>query len=131
MEREQLLKVMVPVGAFALLLILVAGVVALNSGGGPPATPAVVPPPDGTQPLPPSPADASGAVAKYDFPLDAPEWKEVAGHSGLRYWDVKIGDGKECPPGASVKNPNSATTCTSNHQKSLSVSIRTVPVIRA
>ncbi len=102
MEREQLLKVMVPVGAFALLLILVAGVVALNSGGRPPATPAVVPPADGTQPLPPSPAEASGAVAKYDFPLDGPEWKEVAGKPGLKFWDVREGTGKECPPGASV-----------------------------
>jgi FKBP-type peptidyl-prolyl cis-trans isomerase FkpA len=103
MEREQLLKVMIPVGAFALLLILVGVVIALNSGGGTPST-AAVNTPGGTQattpemPNRPTPA----AVAKYDFPLDGPEWKEVVGHPGLKYWDVRIGDGKECPPGASV-----------------------------
>lgn len=101
MERQQLLKVMVPVGALALLLILVGVVVALNNGGPTPTSSAAQPPPhDGTPP--PMPGAPSAAVGKYDFPLDSPEWKEVSGHPGLRYWDVKIGAGKECPPGASV-----------------------------
>ncbi len=101
MEREQLLKVMVPVGAFALLLILVGVVIALNTGGGTPTSSADHPPAD----TPPHkmPGETPGTVAKYDFPLDGPEWKEVAGRPGLKYWDVRIGDGKECPPGASVR----------------------------
>jgi len=102
MERQQLLKVMVPVGAFALLLIMVGVVIALNTGSTP--TSSAAQPHDSTQPMPHGPGETpGGSVAKYDFPLDSPEWKEVAGHAGLKYWDVRVGDGKECPPGASVR----------------------------
>lgn len=102
MEREQLLKVMVPVGAFALLLILVGVVIALNSGGGTAAS-SVAQPTDGTAPPRHPPGETPSAVAKFDFPLDGPEWKEVTGHPGLKYWDVRVGDGQECPPGATVR----------------------------
>lgn len=92
MEREQLLKVMVPVGAFALLLILVGVVIALNTGGGTPSsaaghTPNVTPTPD-------LPAPAS-AAEKFDFSLDGPEWKDLSG--GLKMWEVKEGTGDVCP----------------------------------
>lgn len=102
MERSQILKVMVPVGGFGLLLLIIGGVVAMNSGGGKPTTPDQIQTPAG--PVSPSKETRPpSAYPKFEFPLDGPEWKEVAGQSGLKYWDVKVGDGKECPPGATVK----------------------------
>lgn len=92
MERQQLLKVMVPVGALALLVILVGVVVALNGGGTPTSsanTTSTTPPPDVPGKTPPAP------VSKFDFPLDSPEWKDVSG--GLKMWEVKEGTGEVCP----------------------------------
>ena len=102
MEPQQLLKVMVPVGVIAVLLILVGVVIALNSGDSTPTVPAVnlPPPPDGGPP-PARPGDPPPASPKYDFPLDSPEWKELS--NGLKIWDVREGTGRECPRGASVK----------------------------
>lgn len=88
MEREQILKVMVPVGAFALLLLIVGGVIALNSGGGTPTT-GGGPPPTREQ------SDQASAVNPFDFALDDPAWKDLPG--GLKYWDVKEGTGDVCP----------------------------------
>lgn len=101
MEREQILKVMVPVGALGLLLVIVGVVIALNSGGtgstdakgshdgGTPAGQSSDRGGEGKSPV--------SAVPKFDFPLDGPEWKEVDGQPGLKYWDVKEGSGDVCP----------------------------------
>jgi hypothetical protein len=92
MEREQLLKVMVPVGGFALLLVVVGAIIALANGGPPPSS---------------KPADTGGAeflkmeevgtvpldsaLTKELPPLDAPEWKPFPNEPGMKVWDVKEG----------------------------------------
>lgn len=96
MEREQVLKVMVPVGAFGLLLVIVGVVVALNSGGGTPASSASNAPNTPSAPTNPEMPNPPPASGKFDFPLDGPEWKEI-GNRGLKIWDVKEGTGKVCP----------------------------------
>lgn len=98
MERQQLLKVMVPVGAFALLLILVGVVIALNSGGAPSTTAGDTP---GTVPDMPGKTPPA-AVGKFDFSLDGPEWKDLGG--GLKMWEVKEGTGEACPTIADKPN---------------------------
>jgi hypothetical protein len=107
MEREQILKVMVPVGALGLLLVIVGVVIALNSGGA--GSTDAKGSHDGGTPAGQS-SDRGGegksavsAVPKFDFPLDGPEWKEVDGQPGLKYWDLKVGEGKLCMPGTRVK----------------------------
>lgn len=99
-----MLKVLVPVGGLAVLLILVAAVIALTGGGD---TPATTPPTYGAgdtlAPAPAGPrselesraANAAQASKGLDFPLDGSEWKDIGG--GLKIWDVKEGSGKECP----------------------------------
>lgn len=100
MERDQILKVMVPVGVFALLLILVGVVIALNSGGGTIPSGADIkagavdpgPPSGGGNILGSVALDDSGMTR--DLPsLTAPEWKD-AGRTevpGLKMWDVVEG----------------------------------------
>lgn len=99
MEREQVLKVMVPVAVFAVLLLIVGGVIAIVSGGG--ATPATGGPPGPQEPPPgatPSnvfgsvPLDGSGMTPTRP-PLDAPEWMDphITGADGLKIWDVQEG----------------------------------------
>ncbi|MCU0702645.1 MAG: FKBP-type peptidyl-prolyl cis-trans isomerase [Fimbriiglobus sp.] len=101
MEREQILKVMVPVGAFALLLLLVGAVIALNAGGAPPssaAAPAANPSPDGPPPtggtaqLGSVPLDNVGMTRELP-PLNAAEWKDAGlpAVPGLKVWDVVAG----------------------------------------
>lgn len=51
----------------------------------------------------PVPKDTKGKdmTAPFDFPpVDAKEWKDAG--NGLKVWDVKVGDGKEVPAGATV-----------------------------
>jgi hypothetical protein len=102
MEREQILKVMVPVGAFGILLVIVGAVIALNSGGATPTstapagTPAEPPPPGpttgGSSTLGAVPLDDSGMTRDLP-PLTAPEWKDagVSATPGLKIWDVVEG----------------------------------------
>lgn len=102
MEREQILKVMVPVGGFAVLLVLVGAVIALNSGGPPPSSMAAatgggdgLPTPDvivegaDGKPIGPGPMDPSD-VSQTVPSLTAPEWKDGP-LPGLKIWDVKEG----------------------------------------
>lgn len=98
MEREQVLKVMVPVGGFALLLLIIGGVIALNSGGATPTSggsPRPQDPPSGTTPtnvLGSVPLDSTGMSGTLP-PLDAPEWLDphITGVDGLKVWDVQEG----------------------------------------
>jgi len=97
MEREQVLKVMVPVAGFAVLLLIVGGVIALNAGGStaPTGAPSRQEPPAGGGPsnvLGSVPLDGSGMTPTIP-PLDAPEWLDphITAVDGLKVWDVKEG----------------------------------------
>lgn len=98
MERSQILKVMVPVGAFAVLLLIVGGVIALNSGGGtsPPTLPLrpTEPNPVGQsrKELGSVPLDTTGMTDQMS-PLDAPEWRDLGSQAvpGVKVWDVTEG----------------------------------------
>lgn len=94
MDRSLMLKVMVPVGAFAGLLIVVGAVIALANGGG--STPTSVGSANPIQPTPDSQTpDTPAATPTMDFALDGPEWKAL--DNGLKIWDVKEGTGDVCP----------------------------------
>lgn len=86
MERQQILRVMVPVAAFAVVLLVVGVVIALAGGGAASTT---------------GGGGASGQlgsqVSKFDFPLDGPEWKDVPNAPGLKMWEVTEGTGEVCP----------------------------------
>lgn len=102
MEREQILKVMVPVGAFGLLLVIVGVVIALNSGGSTPNSTVVNPANSTPPPQTETPGAPQSAVGRFEFSLDGPEWKDIGG--GLKMWDVKEGDGAVCPSIAEKPN---------------------------
>lgn len=100
-----MLKVLVPVGGLALLLMLVGGVVALSNmpdstptgGGHSSPAPTDVTPRVASDGEPPR--TASRDAPKLDFPLEGPDWKEVDANTfpGLKYWDVTEGSGAVCP----------------------------------
>lgn len=75
-DRKQMMRVLVPAGAIAVVVVLVA-VVASTTGGGRKMS------------------DGSNGSA------DDPDLKEAA--AGVKYRDLKEGDGEACPPGAKVK----------------------------
>lgn len=103
MERDQILKVMVPVGAFGLLLVVVGVVIALNSGGGTPTSAAAAPVTPSSEPSA-TPA-SSGMAVLGTVPIDdsgmsrelpsltAAEWKDAGNPNvpGLKIWDVVEG----------------------------------------
>jgi FKBP-type peptidyl-prolyl cis-trans isomerase FkpA len=91
MDRQMMLKVLVPVGGLAVLVLIVGVVIAVANIERPP-------PPTPPGPPPPSVYEQS----KYTFPLDAPEWKDIGG--GLKIWDVKEGTGTPCPTLAEKPN---------------------------
>lgn len=102
MDRQQMLKVLVPVGGLAVLFVVVGLVVALAGGGETPdsgtqaSTPSVTPGegkplPQNINRRPNPPVDAPAMT----FPLDGPEWKDVG--RGLKIWDVVEGTGAVCP----------------------------------
>lgn len=104
MDRQMMLKVLVPVGGLA-LLVLVVGVVIAVANMDTADTGSAAGPPDPTgrtlprQPAPmPPPRDER---EKFTFALDGPEWKDIGG--GLKIWDVTEGTGPLCPPGAGVQ----------------------------
>jgi hypothetical protein len=98
MEREQILKVMVPVGAFAVLLLIIGVVIAFAGGGLPsPASGgkseyAPLPNASSGKELGTVVDDGAGMVADLP-PLGAAEWKDAGNPNtpGLRVWDVKEG----------------------------------------
>ena len=90
MEREQILKVMIPVGGFAILLLIVGAIIAITNIASTPSTEVAPPPTE------PNLTDPNAPQPKFDkFPLDGPEWKDLEG--GLKYWDYEIGTGETCP----------------------------------
>ena len=95
MEREQILKVMVPVGAFAALLLVIGLVIAFAGGGGTGGTAlqsgkVSAPPPPAANELGSAADDGTGMVR--DLPPTAgPEWKETTALPGLKVWDVSEG----------------------------------------
>jgi peptidylprolyl isomerase len=76
-DRTQLLRVLVPATAIAVLVVIVAVVASLSGGSGR------------------AMSDGSDGTA------DDPDLKEIA--SGVKVRDLKEGSGPECPPGATVK----------------------------
>lgn len=90
-----MLKVLVPVGGLAVLLLLVGVVIAISESSGT-TSPSTTPAADNTGPPPRTPLSPPPDGSKFDkFPLDSPEWKDIGG--GLKIWDVKEGTGNPCP----------------------------------
>lgn len=80
LTRQQRLAVLVPVGGLALLVVLV--ILFVNIAG---------------------PAKVSAKTMPFDGSngsADDPDLKDLGG--GLKYRDLKVGDGEEVPPGATV-----------------------------
>jgi len=75
-ERAKMMRTLIPAGAIALVVILVAVIASLSGGER-------------------KMSDGSNGSA------DDPDLKEIV--SGVRYRDLKEGDGKPCEPGAKVK----------------------------
>lgn len=102
MDRQMMLKVLVPVGGLAVLLLIVGVVIAVANMESTPGTgsAAVAPGPSGRDRPPAPPPPPRSDAEKFTFALDGPEWKDIGG--GLKIWDVKEGDGPLCPPGATV-----------------------------
>lgn len=104
MDRQLMLKVLVPVGGLALLLMIVGGVIALSNmettaptGSPPPHTDANITPKVASDVE--VPGTPPREVPKFDFALDGPNWKDVNASvfPGLKYWDVTVGSGAVCP----------------------------------
>jgi peptidylprolyl isomerase len=76
-EREKMMRVLIPAGAIVLVVILVAVITSISSGGSHRMS------------------DGSNGSA------DDPDLKEIA--SGVKYRDLKEGQGEACPEGAQVK----------------------------
>ena len=75
-ERAKMLRVLIPAGAIALVVVLVAVIASMSSGAR-------------------TMSDGSDGTA------DDPDLKEAT--SGVKIRDIVVGDGKECPPAATVK----------------------------
>lgn len=77
-DRKKMMRVLIPAGAIALVVVLVAVIASLSGGGGGRAM-----------------SDGSDGTA------DDPGLKEIT--SGVKYRDLREGQGDACPPGAKVK----------------------------
>jgi len=95
-ESKSLATVLVPVAGVALIVVLVVVIGATNEpqatdkGGGPAAASSIV--------KGPGKAMSDGS----DGGTEDPDLKPI-GDGGLKYRDLKVGNGPDCPPGASVK----------------------------
>jgi hypothetical protein len=105
MDRQLMLRVLVPVAGLAILLVIVGAVIALTNL---PATETS----DNPAPTNSSGASATPRVAgeggprtegkaapELDFPIEGAEWVDVdaSKYPGLKYWDVVVGTGNPCP----------------------------------
>jgi peptidylprolyl isomerase len=75
-DRAKMMRVLIPAGAIALVVVLVAVIASMTGGG--------IKMSDGS-----------------DGSADDPDLKEIM--AGIKYRDLKVGEGTECPPGATVK----------------------------
>jgi hypothetical protein len=105
-SREQMMRVLIPAGAIALIVLLVAVLVAGfdgdkkgdgKDGKGKGNGPGGYPPPTGG-------TDVSKMTDGTDPVAEDKELKELdPKYPGLKYRDLKVGDGAEVRPGATVK----------------------------
>ncbi len=105
-NKEQMMKIVVPGVAIAVVLVLVGLLIAMN--GDPekpkeskksPSDPNIVNPsltPGGSELL----AGNDEGMVSESPSADSSEWVEIG--NGLKTWDVTVGDGEPCPPGAFV-----------------------------
>jgi FKBP-type peptidyl-prolyl cis-trans isomerase len=99
MDPTQLKKVVIPAVIVAGVILAVGGLFLLTQpGSGPPGTAQHGSGSAGTL-TPVASADTADMTTTLP-PVNAPEYKEVG--DGLKIWDVKVGDGEECKPGAFV-----------------------------
>jgi hypothetical protein len=106
-DRSLILRVMVPMGALSVLLLVVAVIVVLAGGKGQgdytlttELKPEVPPPQAGDVPY-----QGMDTSMRFDaFPLDDPNWKmtDEGRFPGLKYHDVKVGEGETVLPGKAV-----------------------------
>jgi hypothetical protein len=94
MDPTQLKKIVIPAAAVT-GLILIVGLLLFMSEPGSKDTGGKAPPPSTPGALP----STEGLSDKIP-PIDAPDPKTLAG--GVKIWDLKVGDGDECKPGAVV-----------------------------
>jgi hypothetical protein len=98
-NKEQMMKIVVPALAIAVVLVLVGLIIGLNGDPEPPKKEIVKPGGQTLRALPNVSGDDEG-MSDTPPPADAPEWKEIG--AGLKIWDVKEGEGDACPVGAQV-----------------------------
>lgn len=97
MEPNQLKKIVIPALAVTAIILLVGGLFLIGEPG---STGSGDPKPNPTGPKGP-PGDTSMDGMSDSLPdANAAEFKDIGG--GLMVWDVKVGDGAECKPGAEV-----------------------------
>lgn len=99
-ERAKMLRVLIPAGAVALVVVLVAVIMAMNEGNssnterGKGKGKGGYPPPTGG-------TDVSKLTDGTSPTVDDPNLKDI-GSPGLKYRDLKEGDGPEVKPGQTV-----------------------------
>jgi FKBP-type peptidyl-prolyl cis-trans isomerase len=94
MDPTQLKKVVIPAVIVAAVILAVGGLFLLSQPGS--TQPSSGPP----EPLHPAASPDTSDMSSTLPPVNAPEFKDVG--DGLKIWDVKVGDGAECKPGAYV-----------------------------
>jgi hypothetical protein len=99
MDPSQLKKIVIPAAAVAAIILVVGSLFLLGEPGSNGSAGKPGPEATGTPDVTPPGANSDGMSATLP-PVDSPEFKTVAG--GLKIWDVKIGEGEECKPGAFV-----------------------------
>ena len=109
MDRSQILRVMVPMGGLSALLLIVAVVVVLTGGAKNQNGFTLSTAPDVETPAPSAgvaPLQGPGNKMTFDsVSLDDPNWKFVDQNTlaGLKYIDIKVGEGDVVPPGVQVR----------------------------
>jgi peptidylprolyl isomerase len=92
-EKSKMMRVLVPALAAAGVVVLIGVLVAMSDWGGP-THPTLKSKKGGLDT-----ADDTGMTDTVP-PLDAEGWMTLP--TGVRYWDVKEGEGEPCPAGATV-----------------------------
>lgn len=98
-NKEQMMKIVVPALAIAVVLVLIGLIIGLKSEPEPPKDDKLKP---GAQTIRAQPSISGDDEGMSDTApaTDTPEWKDIGG--GLKIWDVKEGEGDPCPAGAGV-----------------------------
>ena len=100
-DRAKMMRVLIPAGAIALVVILVAVIMAMNEGTGPASPNGKGKKGSGGYPPPTGGSDVSKLTDGTDPGADDPGLKDI-GPPGLKYRDLKVGDGAVVQPGQTV-----------------------------